>query len=367
MVPGVVAVVRTSPERVLGDIARLTSLAGMETALPVGRTTILKDNISWHLPFLSSNTTPWQLEGVIRALVAAGRSDLLAVHNDTVVTDPVRGQRLNRLDAVWSAYGVRELYNCRAEEMEWIPYSPRARMLALDRLFPGGIRIPALFHGANIVHLPTAKCHVYTTTTGAMKNAFGGLLDTGRHRAHRHIHEVLVDLLAIQLEIHAGVFAVMDGTIAGDGPGPRTMRPVEKGVMLASADQVAIDAVAARFMGFDPLSIPYIRLAHERGLGCGDAGLIEMAGDDVSAEDWGFRVGANAASWFGRLVWHGPLHPFEHLLFRTRLVHAFALASGVYHDRLWWPLVGRPRQRLLRERSAWARSFDRYEPRGPDR
>ena len=93
------------------------------------------------------------------------------------------------------------------------------------------------------------------------------------------IHETLVDLLMIQKRIHRGVFAVMDGTFAGDGPGPRCMIPYAKNVILASADQVAIDAVAARLMGFDPLSIKYIRLAHDAGLGCGDPREIEIVGD----------------------------------------------------------------------------------------
>ena len=57
-------------------------------------------------------------------------------------------------------------------------------------------------------------------------------------------------------------------------------RPVIKDVMLASADQVAIDAVAAKLMGFDPLrDCKFIRLAHERGLGCGDVKDIELVGD----------------------------------------------------------------------------------------
>ena len=66
----------------------------------------------------------------------------------------------------------------------------------------------------------------------------------------------LVDLLAIQQEIHPGLFAVMDGTTAGDGPGPRTMRPVIKNVMLAAADQVAIDAVAATNISWKKKSEP---------------------------------------------------------------------------------------------------------------
>src|SRR6267142_58528 len=109
--------------------------------------------------------------------------------------------------------------------------------------------------------------HIFSTTTGAMKNAFGGLLNEHRHWTHPVIHETLVDLLMIQKKIHRGLFAVMDGTFAGDGPGPRCMVPYAKDVILASSDQVAIDAMAAKLMGFDPMSIKFIRMAHDLGLG----------------------------------------------------------------------------------------------------
>ena len=60
-------------------------------------------------------------------------------------------------------------------------------------------------------------------------------------------------------------------------------------MILASADQVAIDAVAAKLMGFDPLSIKFIRLAHDAGLGCGDPREIEIVGDtQAAAENWQF-------------------------------------------------------------------------------
>ena len=98
-----------------------------------------------------------------------------------------------------------------------------------------------MFIGKNVVHFPTMKVHGHTTITGAMKNAFGGLITKKRHHCHKKIHEVLVDLLAIQKEIHPCIFAVMDGTVAGDGAGPRTMIPRVKNYILASGDQVAID------------------------------------------------------------------------------------------------------------------------------
>ncbi len=355
-----VAVVRTTPESVLGDVDRLVELGGIGRALPTGTEVILKDNISWHMPYLSANTTPWQLEGVIRSLRRRGYDELVAVHNNTVVTDPYKGERLNKLAPVWEGYCVPEKFNFLAEDMSWVRYEPKAEMLALDKVFPEGIRIPDFFIGKSIVHLPTVKCHIYTTTTGAMKNAFGGLLNTRRHYTHTWIHETLVDLLAIQKEIHPGIFAVMDGTLAGNGPGPRTMEPVQLDVMLASDDQVAIDAVAAKMMGFDPLSIPYIRLAHERGLGCGDVGEIELLGDDVSDIDLHFHVGHNAASRAGHGIWFGPLAPLQKLFFHTPLVYIFIWASFVYHDFVWWPLKGRGVQAAVRRDTSWGRLFERY-------
>ena len=149
-----------------------------------------------------------------------------------------------------------------------------------------------LLIGNNIIQLPTVKTHVFTTITGAMKNAFGGLLGRKRHWTHSVIHETLVDLLTIQQDIHPGLFAVMDGTFAGDGPGPRAMHWHEKNVLLASADQVAIDAASALLQGFDPLTLPFIRIAHELGLGVGDPAEIEFVGDmDACAERWCFQTG----------------------------------------------------------------------------
>jgi hypothetical protein len=249
--------------------------------------------------------------------------------------------------------------------MRWVPITPKAKMLVLHDIFPEGIHVPDFFFGKNIVHLPTVKCHIYTTTTGAMKNAFGGLLNTRRHYTHSWIHETLVDLLAIQKEIHAGLFAVMDGTTAGNGPGPRTMFPEIKNVVLASGDQVAIDAVAAKLMGFDPLSIAYIRLAHEAGLGVGDPREIEFVGDtDLQNEQWGFEVGDNGASRVGDIVWFGPLKPMQNVLMRTPLVNLFILGSEVYHDYYRWPTRDRRTFESWLANTPWGELFVRYQREG---
>ncbi|MFQ5872374.1 MAG: DUF362 domain-containing protein, partial [Dehalococcoidia bacterium] len=267
------AVLYTAPDTVLEDIQRVMALAGFEEHLPKDQATLLKMNISWQYFYPACSSTPWQLEGVIKTLQGVGYKELIAAHNGTVVVDARVGEVNNKHKVVVERYG---LPNIHLEEppVKWVEYRPRAEMLVLDGIFPEGIRIPDLLMGKNIVHLPTMKTHVFTTMTGAMKNAFGGLLNRKRHWTHSVIHETLVDLLAIQKEIHPGIFAMMDGTFAGDGPGPRAMRYHVKNVVLAGADQVAIDAVAASMMGFDPMSIKFICLAHERGLRCGDISEI---------------------------------------------------------------------------------------------
>jgi hypothetical protein len=161
----------------------------------------------------------------------------------------------------------------------------------------------------------------------------------------------------------------MDGTFAGDGPGPRCMVPHVKNVILASADQVAIDAVAARLMGFDPLSIKYLRLAHDAGLGCGDPREIEIVGDVSAAqESWKFvgpfREMTFAARMQHKIYW-GPLRkPIEWSL-KTVLAPWAYLASVLYHDSFWYPFVA---ERQMKEvlGSPWGRLFENWERLTPD-
>lgn len=341
-----VAVIKTKPETILDDIDRLHDLAGVERALPKGVLTILENNVSRHFPFPAANTTPWQLEGEIRSLRARGYADLVCVQS--------KGEDLDGYLPIFKQYEIPVRSNFKPEDMTWSVYRPEAKMNVLDEIFPEGIRIPDAFHGANIVHLPTVKCHIDTTTSGAMKNAFGGLLDAKRHSTHSWLHETLVDLLAIQKEIHAGLFAVMDGTTAGDGLGPRTTRPVTKNVMLASEDQVAIDSVAASMMGFDPMALTFIRLADEQGLGHGKREDIEIVGDvELANQKWGFSVGD-----------HGALGKLQKLLFRTSLVNLFAAGSEAYHDLYRWPMYDRRVFEQWKEQSEWGRLFDRYQAMG---
>jgi hypothetical protein len=296
----------------------------------------------------------------VKALKSTGLDDLVAVHNDTVVTDPYLGGKLLKLKPVYEKYKIPERYNNDPRDLKWVEYTPKSPMLVLDKIYSEGIFIPEFFIGKNIVHLPTMKTHIYTTTTGAMKNAFGGLLNTKRHYTHSEIHKTLVDLLSIQKEIHPGIFAFMDGTTAGSGPGPRTMTPHVKNYILASSDQVAIDAVAAKMMGFDPMSIGYIRLGHENGLGCGRIEEIEIVGEDISELNFGFEVGDNLASHVGDIFWFSPLKVLQRILFHTPIVYIFVFGSAFYYDKLWYPFKGKKIFNNWLETTEWGTLFKSY-------
>jgi len=359
-----VAIVRTTPKTVLEDYARLLDLIDYKDTLDKNKTTILKNNISWHLLYPAANSTPWQVEGVAKKLIADGYNDLVVVENRTVVTQAKKGEHLNNFTPVHEKYGLPVKYNFNPADMRWVTYEPKGPMLVLDKIFPNGIRIPDYFFDRNVVHLPTVKTHIYTDYTCAMKNAFGALLDKSRHYCHPQIHETLVDLLRIQQEIQAGTIAVADCTTAGSGPGPRTMTPVVKNLLIASADQVAIDAVAAKLIGFDPMSVPCIRLGHEGGLGKGRIDEIEIIGDldnsDVQKTNWEFVVGDNAASKVGDLFWFGPMKPLAKLMFQTPMVNAFIMGSFIYHDYIWYPSQGRKVVDQWLEGTEWGQLFLQY-------
>ena len=355
-----VALLRTAAETVLDDYGKLMRSARYADTLKRKAPTALKVNVSWQHWYPACSTAPWQLDGVIRTLLEDGfeRDSLYAAHNRTVVVSARRGEVANKHLPVLERHGIENVH--LYEDSEWVRFVPKAEMLALDGVFPEGIRIPKRLIGSNVIHMPTVKTHVFTTITGAMKNAFGGLLFEKRHFCHAVIHETLVDLLAIQQEIHPGIFAVVDGTFSGSGPGPRCMEVAERNVILAGSDQVAVDAVSARLMGFDPLEIPFLRLAHEHGLGTADLSEVEIVGEDIERVAWEVQKRRETfASRGQKLIYWGPLKRLERLLLQTWIAPWSYMASRAYHDVYWYNVVGRRRVGKALK-TEWGRLFQRY-------
>lgn len=353
-----VAVLKTKPDSVLEDYSKLMRLLDYSSFLSKDIDIILKLNLSWTKYFPGCSSSPWQLEGVLKTLLEDGYSKdkILPVENKTVVTDPIKGALNNKWLSVLKNYGLQFI---PLPTVKWIRYNFKSKLLKLNEIFPEGFEIPEMFIGKNIIHLPTVKTHGHSITTGSIKNAFGGLLKEVRHYCHKYIHEVLVDLMMIQKEIHPNIFTVMDGTICGDGAGPRTMIPRIKNYILASFDPVAIDAVSAKMMGFEPLEIPYIRMCHDMGLGVGDIEEIEIVGEDISNVNFGFKTKRSLIILGDQLVRKGPLNFLEKPLLHSPLMILPTMASNIYHDYIWYPIIGKRRIKSFMK-TEWGNLFKRY-------
>lgn len=353
-----VVVLKTSPASVVADYGELMRRAGYREVLNPEIPTLLKLNLSWTKYFPACSSQPWQVHGVVKTMIDDGyeRDRIIPIENKTVVTNPVKGANNNRWMKILDQYGLDFV---PLPDVRWVRHQFSEPLMKLHEIFPEGIEVPEIFMGKNVVHLPTVKTHGHSTTTGAIKNSFGGLLKTVRHYAHKYMHEVLVDLMIMQKELHPAIFAVMDGTVCGNGAGPRTMLPVEKDYILASSDSVAIDSVAASMMGFDPMTIPYLRMCHERGLGVAHPDEIEVEGEDIEGVNFGFTVKRSFVIWGDQLIRKGWLQPLEKLLLHSPLVVWAPFASNVYHDMFWYPTVGMSRIRQF-NKGKWGRLFDSY-------
>jgi len=378
-------VIKTTPKTVLQDYKKLMHMANYERFYDKNSKIIIKLNLSWSKFFPACSSPPWQVDGVLRTMINDGYNPkkLFTAENRTVVTNIEKGLKGNKWMPIIKNLGV---WFVPLTRIPFVPYeSLRSKFLnlknkklfALDsKIFPEGFKIPKFYVGKPIIHLPTMKTHGHTGAMGgslkktseqmknggitcAMKNAFGGLLTKRRHFSHQYMSEVLVDLLIIQKQIHPQILSVVDGTVCGDGAGPRTMLPLIKNYLLAGYDQVAVDTVVARMLGFEPLELPAIKMAHDEGLGCGDFDQIEIIGEDVSNINWNFKVKRSIIIWGDQMVRKGPLQ-FLYPLFRSELFFLGpTYASMIYHDMLWYPLIGR---QIIKKfyQTEWGKMFKEY-------
>jgi hypothetical protein len=151
---------------------------------------------------------------------------------------------------------------------------------------------------------------------------------------------------------------VIDGTICGNGKGPVNLDPVEKNYILASKDLVALDTVAAKMMGFDPESIPYLKIAHERRLGMTDASQIEIRGTQIDDVCFGFRSRKNVVLVVDQFLRKRTGKKVNSLIFNTLLVRLAILASVMYHNYFWYYFIALKKIKSFL-RSDWGRQFSR--------
>ena len=145
-----VAVLKTHPSSVINDYHELLNLGGYQNIVDRSVDTALKVNISWHFFFPGSSTTPWQMDGVIRAMKRDGYDPALihACHNRTVVIDARLGERENKQLNVVEAHGLRNIHLYEGED--WVDVREAVgdltkQFLCLNDVYPKGFLIPRRF------------------------------------------------------------------------------------------------------------------------------------------------------------------------------------------------------------------------------
>jgi hypothetical protein len=117
-------------------------------------------------------------------------------------------------------------------------------------------------------------------------------------------------------------------------------------------------------MGFDPMSIKFIRMAHEMGLGCGDPRDIEIVGDTSAAnENWHFEGPFKKMTFASRMqhkIYWGPMKKPVEWSLKTVLAPWAYIASVVYHDSFWYPMNARGAMREVLD-GPWGRLFRNWE------
>jgi len=134
-----------------------------------------------------------------------------------------------------------------------------------------------------IINLPKLKTHSLCVFTGGVKNMYGTIPSGHRTKFHgeyirnEDFSQMLTDIFsAIRPQL-----TIMDGIIAMEGEGPAAGSLRRLGVILTSQDTVAVDAVATKIIGMNPMDIYTTRYSDERGLGVGNLENIEVVGEEI--------------------------------------------------------------------------------------
>lgn len=341
-----VVYIRTSPDTVLSDIGKLMRLTCYTDVISPDRPIILGIDLSWHHFFPSSSSTPWQIDGVIGTLIEDGFAKEIII--PLIASQPGVsgrfGEILNRHRMAVEKHGLSLVHSGERLNQNTSEAVDTGQIAVKTASI--GVFSPSLINNNNLIVLPTMKTHHAGVFAGSMYTICGVFAGRTDRYSRQRFHEHIIANYRAAISSTSHIFAIMDGSFAGFGPGPMRLFPRLKNVIAASGDPVALDAVAAHLMGYDPLTIPYIRMAHDEGLGVGDPQMIEIVGETLPEEPQGITSeGSSIDSFLWKLENGG--FPCGGLL------------SQMYTDWYWMLRVGEKRMKPVMK-TGWGTLFESY-------
>jgi uncharacterized protein (DUF362 family) len=248
-----------------GELARIAieELGGMRRFVSRADIVLVKPNIGWdRTPEQAANTNPILVAEIVRQCWNAGAKRVIVT--DVSCNDPRR---------CFQRSGIAEA--ARHEGAEVILPDP-ARFKDVDlqgEILRDWPVFDPFLNADKIINVPIAKHHSLTGATLGMKNWYG-ILGGPRHQLHQKIHESLVDLA----DFVRPTLTMVDcyRVLMRNGPTGGNLEDVQlKKTLVAGTDPVALDAyVAKAYWDLEVSSLPYLKMASQRGLGTYDFAKI---------------------------------------------------------------------------------------------
>lgn len=262
---------------VTGALAKaLGLLGGVDRFVQPGQKVLLKVNLLGRFrPEEAVTTHPALVKALVRIVREAGGNPLIG---DAPGGSPTEVQRVFEATGMGA---IAEALDCPLINLS----ATKSEEVDLGNRFLPRIRVSrAALEADVLVSVGKLKTHTLTLLTGAVKNMFGVV--PGRQKAECHlraprpeeISELLVDLYA-RVKPH---LSILDAVVGMEGDGPSSGRPRPIGIIGASQDAVALDAVAAAVVGFDPAQAPILRWASLKKVGRVSLEEIEVVGEELS-------------------------------------------------------------------------------------
>jgi ferredoxin len=164
-----------------------------------------------------------------------------------------------------------------------------------------------------MINLAKLKTHGFTLMTGAVKNIFGvipGLAKPGYH-AKLHDRDRFADMLLDLCTYVAPRLSFLDAVIGMEGDGPSAGAPRKLGLLLASANPLALDIVAGEIMGLEEKDNPLLVQARKQGMHPSTFEEVEVVGmekENLRVADFTLPsviqsgTGINAPAWIQNIM-----------------------------------------------------------------
>lgn len=235
----------------------IAAVGGMAKFVKKGQTVVVKPNIGWDTsPERGGDTNPHLVGRIIEHCIQAGAKDVFVF--DNTCDEWGRCYKNSGIeDAVKSAGGKLVPGNT---ENYYKPVSvPKGKKLTEAKVHE------LILNSDVFINVPVLKHHSSAKLTIAMKNLMGIVWD--RRYWHRNdLHQCIADFATWRKPD----LNIIDAYRVMTRNGPRGVSEADiviKKSLILSTDMVAADAAAAKIFGSEPSSIPYIKIAHEMGVG----------------------------------------------------------------------------------------------------